>query len=145
MKGKFSRGEIKIWFGDGVILLSLVMSEALLAPTLANSLNADDTWHFKWASDILAGNPIFWSGVDANRIFPDLLFSLMAAVLPGGQSYDIWLIYFLGISGFSLGISLILLSRALYTESPERLLFFAWSCTTFVAVTTTLSFWSFHL
>jgi hypothetical protein len=145
MKGQFARGEIKIWFGDGVILLSLVLSEVLLAPTLAHSLNADDTWHFKWASDILAGNPIFWSGVDANRIFPDLLFSLIAAVLPGGQSYDIWLIYFFCILGFSLGLSLILLSRALYTESSERLLFFAWSCATFVAVTTTLSFWSFHL
>jgi hypothetical protein len=145
MKGQFSRGEIKIWFGDGVILLSLVLSEVLLAPTLTSSLNADDTWHFKWASDILAGNPIFWSGVDANRIFPDLLFSLFAAVLPGGQSYDIWLIYFFGISGFSLTLSLILLSRALYTEFSERLLFFAWSCATFVAVTTTLSFWSFHL
>jgi hypothetical protein len=145
MKGQFSRDEMKIWFGDGVILFSLVLSEALLAPTLANSLNADDMWHFKWASDILAGNPIFWFGVDANRIFPDLLFSLSAAVLPGGQSYDIWLIYFFCISGFSLGLSLILLSRALYTESSERLLFFAWSCATFVAVTTTLSFWSFHL
>jgi hypothetical protein len=130
---------MKIWFCYGVTLVSLALSEALLAPTL--SLNADHTSHFKWASDLLAGNPIFWSGVDANRIFPDLLFSLIAATLPAGQSYDVWVIYFCGVLGLSLGLSLLLLSRALYSESSERILFFAVSCATFIAVITTLSFW----
>ena len=78
------------------------------------------------------------------RIFPDLFFSIIAAA-PGGQSYDAWVIYFSFISGLSLGLSLILLSLPLYSESPERILFFAVSCTGFVAVTTTLSFWSFNI
>ena len=133
----------RAWFGYAAVLLSLVLSEALLASTL--SLNGDNTWHFKWASDILATKPIFWSGVDANRIFPDLLFGLIAAVLPGGQSYDTWVIYFCCISAVSLGVSLILLSRTLYKQSSQRLLFFGMSCAAFVAVTTTLAFWSFQI
>jgi hypothetical protein len=135
--------EARTWFGYAIVLFSLVLSEALLAPTL--SLNGDSTWHFKWASDILAAKPIFWSGVDANRIFPDLLFALIAAALPGGQSYNKWVIYFCGTSALSLGLSLIILSRILYKEFSARILFFAVSCTTFVAVTTTLAFWSFQI
>ena len=135
--------KMKRWFCNGGILLSLALSEAMLAPT--QWFSSDNMWHFKWASDILAANPIFWSGVDANRIFPDLVFSLIAAALPGGQYFDAWVIYYFCISGLSLGLSLILLSRALYSESSERILFFAVSSAAFVVVTAILSFWSFWI
>jgi hypothetical protein len=135
--------KMKSWLCNGGILLSLALSEAMLAPT--QWLSSDNMWHFKWASDILAANPIFWSGVDANRIFPDLGFSLIAAALPGGQYFDAWVIYYFCISGLSLGLSLILLSHPLYSESSERILFFSVSCAAFAVVTGILSFWSFWI
>src|SRR5262245_31169546 len=98
--------ELKASFLYGLVLLSLALSEAMLART--HSLNADNTWHFKWASDIVHANPIFWFGADANRIFPDLVFSLIAVALPGGQFYDVWVIYFFCIAGVSFGLSVIL-------------------------------------
>ncbi len=134
---------MKNWACYAVILLSLVLSEAMLAP--GQPLAADNMWHFKWASDVLAGNPIYWSGVDANRIFPDLLLSLGAAGLPGGQSFSAWTSYFFGISGLSLGLSLISLSRPLYSQSSARIVFFALSSAAFVTVTAALSYWSFWI
>ncbi len=134
---------MKGWLCYSAILISLVLSEAMLAP--GQPLAADNMWHFKWASEIVAGDPIYWSGVDANRIFPDLFCSIIAAALPGGQSFDAWVIYFFCISGLLLGLSLILLSRPLYRQSSARIVFFALSSTAFVAVTAALSYWSFWI
>ena len=122
------------------ILFCLVVSEAVLAPT--HGAGADNAWHFRWASDIVAGRPIFWLCVDGNRIFPDLIFSIVAVLLPSGHLYETWWVYFHGIEALSLGLSLVLLSSALYSEPCERLVFLAVSCAAFVFVTAELSYWS---
>jgi hypothetical protein len=124
-----------------ILVLALVFDQAMLAPT--QPLIADDTWHYKWASDILAQKPIYWFGCDANRIFPDLLFSIVAGVMPDGQSFQFWLINYFTVSAFSLGISLIFLSYALYSDNSRRMAFVAICCTFFAIITTFIPFWSF--
>ena len=124
-----------------ILVLALMFDQAMLAPT--QPLIADDTWHYKWASDILAQKPIYWFGCDANRIFPDLLFSIVAGVMPDGQSFQFWLINYFIVSAFSLGISLIFLSYALYSDNLRRMAFVAICCTFFAIITTFIPFWSF--
>lgn len=65
-------------------LAFLVAAQAPMIDT--REMSADNTWHFRLARDILSGREIYWAGVDANRFFPDLLFSMAAVVLPFGRN-----------------------------------------------------------
>jgi hypothetical protein len=118
-----------------------MFNQAMLAQT--QPLNADNTWHYKLASDIVANKPIYWFGCDANRIFPDLLFSIVARLMPDGQYFQFWLVNYFIVSAFTLGISLICLSYALYSHNLRRIAFVATCCALFAMVTTFIPFWSY--
>ncbi|CAA9321970.1 MAG: hypothetical protein AVDCRST_MAG90-1055, partial [uncultured Microvirga sp.] len=65
--------------------LLVFMLGALLVQVPTRGISADNSWHFRLARDILAGIPVYWSAVDANRLFPDLLYSIGAMLLPSGR------------------------------------------------------------
>lgn len=96
----------------------LVAVQVIYLP--AHPFIADNTWHFQLARQIVEHGQVFWSAVDANRLFPDLMFGILAFVLPGGDSYPIWLYYYAGVLIVSLYASLVALASTLYEEHGER-------------------------
>jgi hypothetical protein len=101
----------------------------------------DNTWLFRWALDVVRERPIFWSGVDANRTFPDLLFSLIAALLPEGEKYNRWLDYYYAIFTFSTWAALLLLATVLYPERERRFAFVSVASASLVGIAVLLPFW----
>jgi hypothetical protein len=104
-------------------------------------MNGDNTWHFRWAGDIFKGRQLFWNGCDANRIFPDLVFGVLARSLPQSDNYTVWLQYYAGIEVLALCASLYFLVRQLCADETGRLFLFTGFAAIFVAVTASLYFW----
>lgn len=107
------------------LALALVATQVIYAP--ARWINSDNNWHFRLARDVVASVPVYWSGVDANRLFPDLLFSIVAIVLPWGSQFTVWLLYYYSIYVIVLYGSVCYLSNALFTSVTERRYFVLFS------------------
>lgn len=100
-------------------VLSLMAVQAVYAP--ARWINSDNNWHFRLAKEVLSPVPLFWSAVDGNRLFPDLLYSLAALVLPGGSDYRAWLLTYYLIYAGVLYLGLFGTSRSVFeTEGSRR-------------------------
>ena len=97
---------------------ALVAFAALHA--VSHGFNADNTWHFRLARDIWVSMPVYWSGVDANRMFPDLLIGLAAFALPFGDIYLCWLIYDCALLMLLYYLGLTALAAALFADLRQR-------------------------
>lgn len=117
--------------------------QIVLVPTL--ELNADNSWHFRLAQDIAAGREIFWSGVDANRFFPDLIFAVLAFWLPFGHRYATWLYYYHVIDVLALYGSLVALAAVLFRGVQDRRMFLVLAVLALSAYLLALPFWNFWL
>lgn len=104
--------------------------------TPARDLGPDNTWHYRLASDIVTGVPVYWAGLDGNRLFPDILFALAAFVLSGQSLFEGWLPFFYALFFLALYASLIGLAAALYATVPERRAF---------ALLSVAGLWAFEL
>jgi hypothetical protein len=67
--------------------LMVVLCAAQLLSASSRMMVGDNNWHFRLARDIVERKPVWWAAVDGNRLFPDLLFSIVAVALPGGTVY----------------------------------------------------------
>lgn len=102
-----------------VLMLGFILATRLVY-TPIRRLSADNGWHFQFAQDVLAWRPIYWSAVDANRMFPDLLFGILAALMPGGADFQTWTYWFYAIVFIATYLSLIALATVLFDEIRER-------------------------
>ncbi len=118
---------------------ALVAVEVLLGPQRRPS--GDNAWPFRWALDLARGGPIYWSGVDGNRTFPDLLFSFIAALLPGGDRYDRWLDYYYAILTLSIWASLLMLATVLYPDKERRFAFVSLASALLLGIAVVFPFW----
>lgn len=100
------------------IIAFIIATQILYTP--ARDLGPDNTWHYRFAHDIVTGVPVFWAGLDGNRLFPDLLFALAAFVLSGKSSFAGWLPYFYVLFFLALYASLIALAATFYQSAAER-------------------------
>lgn len=105
----------------GLVIAAIIVSQVIYTP--AHAPSADATWHYRLALDILQGRPIWWFGVDANRFFPDLLFTLLGLLLSGGARFTTWLVYFYSIQFIAAYLALCGLAAALYDGPRQRLAF----------------------
>jgi len=102
----------------------------------ANDLEPDNTWHYRFAREIVTGEPVYWAGIDANRLFPDLIFAIIAFVLSRGATFVDWAVYFYIVYFVSLQISLVGLAVTIYENVLERRAFVLLSLA---------GLWAFHL
>lgn len=129
---------------EGVLFHLMVAAAVIVcqvAATPARSLNADNTWHFRFARDVMSGTGLYWAAVDANRLFPDLLVSMAAYALPGGDAFTGWKVSFYVLSGLLLYLSLWLLSVPLYAAVRERRAFVVTAVAAFLALALVTPFW----
>lgn len=103
------------------LLLASALCLAQIIAAATRVMSADNTWHFRFAKDIVQGVPIFWASVDANRLFPDAVFGVLAATLPFGTNFEIWLKYFYILYFASLYASVCFLATVLGQDRPARL------------------------
>lgn len=96
----------------------VIAAQVIVAPS--RYLAADNTWHFQFARDVVAGVPVYWSAVDANRLFPDLLFSMIACLLPNGTSFATWTVYFYGLVAVACYLGIDALSRMLFESDRDK-------------------------
>lgn len=125
------------------LLVFLVGSQVAQVPT--RGISADNSWHFRLARDILSGHQIYWSAVDANRLFPDLLYSLAAYALPGGGTFGGWIYYYHIINTLVLYGSLVALAATVSDEPPRRRLFLFLAISALSLFMIALPFWGFWL
>lgn len=121
------------------MMAMLVAAQILLTPS--RLLNADNTWHFRFARDVVDGVPIYWSAVDANRLFPDLLFAMIAYALPGGGDFHRWLYYWYGIVILATYASLAALARSMFDDTARHRAFLLGTVVALMAFLLVAPFW----
>lgn len=131
--------------GNGGLVLHVLVVAFIVATqilyTPARDLGPDNTWHYRLAHDIVTGVPVYWAGLDGNRLFPDLLFSIAAFVLSGRAQFEGWLPYFYVLFFLTTYLSLIALAATLYDEVIERRAFVLLAVAGFWAFELAAPFW----
>jgi MFS family permease len=122
-----------------LVVCAIIASQIIF--TEAHAPSADATWHYRLGRDILNGQPIYWFGVDANRFFPDLIFTLIGLIVSGGARYTTWLYYYYSIQFLAAYLALCGLAVALYDETSKRLAFSALGIAALLLVTLASPFW----
>ena len=122
-----------------LIILFIIATQFLYTPT--RDLGPDNTWHYRFARDIVDGVPIYWAGLDGNRLFPDLLFALVAYVLSGRALFEGWLPFFYALFFLALYGSLVALAPTLYESVRERRTFVLLSVAALWAFELAAPFW----
>lgn len=123
----------------GLLVAFVVATQVVYTPT--RDLGPDNTWHYRFASDIVTGVPVYWAGLDGNRLFPDLLFAIAAFVLSGQSAFAGWLPFFYALFFLALYASLIGLAATLYDRMPERRAFLLLSVAGLWAFELAAPFW----
>lgn len=121
------------------LVLALVAGQIIYTP--ARFLNPDNMWHFRFARDLATGRDIFWSAIDANRLFPDLVFSRVALALPGGGNFGTWIFWFYLLVVLSLSLSIYALSRGFHDSEPARRTFLVTMAGTISVFLLAFPFW----
>lgn len=123
----------------GLVLAVVVATQIIFTP--AHDPSADATWHYRLALDLLHGRPIYWFGVDANRFFPDLLFTLLGLVITGGGRFTTWLYAFYAIQFVATYLALYALASAVTRDARERLSLCVLGIAGLLLLTTLSSYW----
>lgn len=101
-----------------LVVAFIVLTQFIYTP--ARDLGPDNTWHYRLAREIVTGEAVHWAGLDGNRLFPDLLFAILAAILSGGALFEGCLPFFYALFFLALYLSLVGLAATLYDEVIER-------------------------
>lgn len=125
--------------------LLVFMLGALLVQVPTRGISADNSWHFRLARDMLSGAAVYWSAVDANRIFPDLLFSMVALLLPSGRFFSSWIYYYHAVHSLALYLSLAALALAVFDDLYRRRMFLFTAVFALTVFMVWLDFWGFWL
>ena len=127
----------------GLIVLFIIAAQFVYTP--AQDLEPDNTWHYRFAREILTGENIYWAGIDANRLFPDLIFALIAYVASGGAAFEQWAPYFYVVLFLAIYLSLIGLAATLFEDALERRAFLLISMVGLWAFEIGSPFWARHI
>lgn len=106
------------WAFHGLMIAFVLATQIIFLP--AHDFGPDNTWHYRLAREIVSGAPLYWAGIDGNRLFPDLLFAIAAYVLSGGSAFAGWAPYFLCLFFLAVYASLVALAGAFYENALER-------------------------
>lgn len=122
-----------------LLVAFIVVTQVVYTP--ARDLGPDNTWHYRLAHEIVTGVPVYWAGLDGNRLFPDLLFAIAAFVLSGQGLFEAWLPYFYVLFFLATYLSLVALAAALYEAVIERRAFVLLAVAGFWAFELVAPFW----
>jgi hypothetical protein len=118
---------------------ALALSQVLMSRS--RFLNADNLWHFQLAKGIVSGNPVYWTGVDANRLFPDLIYGVVAALMPFGSNLPFWSTYYYLSYFVSFYISIVLVANLISPTYQQRNASVAASVAVIALFTALLPYW----
>jgi len=125
------------------LLVFFVAAQVAQVPT--RLVSSDNSWHYRLARDVLSGERIYWSAVDANRLFPDLVFSIAALLLPLGGDFSTWIYHYQAVHSLALYASLAALAACLSRNVGERRLFLLVAAPAMALFMIALPFWGFWL